>query len=245
MESNPFFMKFYETITEDFTIYKPDTTEEEKQALINRAMMLFSSNKIPKIINITFENDVENPIDTYSSKQQNNLFMFRALHTDAPVPHQPPEKYKMFYETSFNIYENYSKTIDYLNNKFYINDVISCREQLNTFTNGRILCWSNTNILLDHILKTSSKIDDLDILSFGSPILMPKYTNKCINLYHEDDWMLGFVSVLHKIDFSTIPRDKLVKCTFENGIVSEFVVISRNKFSEGFTLPHRYYYAFF
>ena len=247
MENNPFFNKFYSTISEDFEVYRPGTTDEEKGTIIHKAMRLFSSSRLSPIKKINIDEDIESPIEKFTSTMENRLFMFRSLQTNMTAPHNPPETYKVFNETSFDLYENYSKTLDYLQGTFYIKDVISCRDEINNFKKGRVLCWSNTNILLDHVLQTNYQKLDIDLLTFGSPILVPNYKtiSNCINLYHEDDWMLGFVSALHKIDFANIPKDKLIQCEFENNQTSKFVVISRNKFLEGYTMPHRYYYAFF
>lgn len=248
MENNFFFMRFYKEINDDFDTYSPTSTEDEKIQIVNKAMSLFSSSVFPKKNKLAIlDDDISDPIETFKSKHDNNLFMCRTLLKDIKIPHSPPNHYKIFNETSTTLYENYSRTLEYLTGKFYINDVIACRNEINNFNNGHVLCWSNTSILLDHILQTNYQKLDIDILTFGSPILVPSYKTitNCTNLYHEDDWMLGFVSALYKLDISDIPRDKLVEIELDNNQVCKMVIISKNKFQNDFTLPHRYYYAFF
>ncbi len=247
VDNNPFFMKLYNEINTDFITYSPDTSEEERNSIITRAFKLFSSNTFPKVVKINFKEEIENPIKLFSSTRENNMFMFRTLQTNMDIPHIPPDTYKIYKETSFSLFENYSKTLEYLSGKFYINDLVSCRETINKFREGRILCWSNTNILLNHLLQTNYQKLDLDIITYGSPILIPLYDciKSSVNLYHEDDWMLGFISALYNLDISTISKDKLIEVELSNNQVCKMVIISKNKFVDGFTLPHRYYYAFF
>lgn len=255
MENNPFFMKLYSEINDDFATYSPMTTDEEKMQIINKAMRLFSSNTFSKIKEMRVIEEIDDPIGKFKSGYVNNLFMCRSLLKEIPIPHNPPSHYKIFNETSTNLYENYSRTLDYLTGKFYLNDVISCRDDLNNFNTGRVLCWSNTNILLDHILQTNYQYLDIDLVTFGSPLLIPNYTTlkNSVNLYHEDDWMLGFVSALYNINISDLQKDKLIEIQLDNDQICRLVIISKNKFQIDFTLaptlaptlPHRYYYAFF
>lgn len=247
MENNHFFQKFCDTVSEDLKTYRPSTTLEEKNNLLSKGVYILS--KIAKQHTLNVTKDHKKLTDIAESDTKQNLFMFRPLQKGSTPPFPPPSSYDIFCESSSDIYDNYMRTMDYLEGSPIIHDDVElCKDKVRNLCNGSsILCWSNSSILLRQVLSDVSNVKNIEVITYGSPILVPK-SNKlscCLNIYHEDDWILGFISVIYGIDIASLPRDRIIECTEYNdaNVQSEFVVFSRNHF--GKTDPHRCYYEFF
>lgn len=229
-------LEFLKIIDKDFTQHRPETTDEEKHILIQKGTEVFK-NYNPKIefkCSITI-NSLEQFKKDYllNINKKNNLFMCRPLIHDINLP----ENYEIFYETSTDIYNNYLSTINNLNNKlFNESDIEKCKEYLEY--KDSIVCWSNTSILLNKILKDSD-YKNIFIMTYGSPILLPIYNNNyCINVYHEDDWIFELLKLLYKIDFNTLERDVVTVISVDNNKCL-FIILSKKHFEKETNEPHR------
>lgn len=240
MTEQSYFSKFIEVLENDFDTYCP-IVNEKKQDLLDKSIALFNS----KIYNIR-------TLDTYkiantdflkNQKYKKPLFMCRPLFYNCPLPHDIPCKYTVFYEKSYDLYTNYITTINNLSGlDFDEKELLRCKSYVEK--TDKILCWSNSSIILDSLLKNNDKYD-CDILTYGSPMILPKYnSNSCINIYHEDDWILGFVSALYTLDISKIDKDTLYTFTINDNIC-HMIILSRNNFYGVQCDPHRCFNHFF
>lgn len=232
------FDKFYQTVNIDFDVYRPGTTNEEKQCIFEKVVHLLST----QVHHIEWISESEY-IDSHKGCNKKNVFMYRKIYDKTIVQHEIPQHYKLFLETSSDLFTNYMKTIDNLQgNSFLIQDIENCKNSILDI--DRVLCWSNTSILLNQVLKKYNN-PDLQIITFGSPIILPKYNCKsCLNIYHEDDWILGFMTALYKIDMSRIQTNIIYHCLIDSKSC-EFVILSSDKFSESILEPHRCFNKFF
>lgn len=248
--NTPAYSLFFQTILEDIKTHRPLTTEIEKDYLLKKAMKVFSSFVHVATYSIKESNATISQIMENFKKQQNKLFMFRSLTKESPLHVTIPDEYTIFSETSTDIYNNYLRTLDALENG------VSDSEDINKFYNKcshslikNVFSWSNTGILLNNILqkndiKFNIKFDN--IITYGSPVLVSYH---CINIYHENDWILGFVSAYYKIDIEKLERN----CIYEvyiNDEVYDLLIASSDTFPNHNTdleeevTPHRSFIYF-
>lgn len=235
-----YFSQFIEVLESDFNNYCP-ISNEKKQELLDKSISLFNS----KIYNIkTISVKKINNIDCFKTEPHKNpLFMCRQLYKNCPLPHFLPPEYNIFYEESNDLYTNYLSTINtLLNSEFNQSEITRCKSYVDNA--DKILCWSNSSIILNHILKNKGS-NDCNIITYGSPIILPKYkSNSCINIYHEHDWILGFISALYTLDISKIEKDILYTFSI-NDETCMMIILSQNNFKQVDCEPHRCFNYFF
>lgn len=172
----------------------------------------------------------------------NKLFMYRKLHENYKLPYHPP--FKIFEEKSESLYKNYLQTANnLLGHSFNNSEINRCKEYLVHF--GFVLSWSNTSILLQKALENLDIYSQLvlSIITFGSPILLQRYnTHYCLNVYHEDDWILNIIDKLYKIKISKLKRNIIYEYTINNKLC-EFIILSRDNFNNNID-PHKCYNIF-
>lgn len=245
MDTETLVTKFFQVVDADLSTYRPETTHEEKIALYSQGVALLSKS------HHKMEWSSEEPLDGIqidSLKLQNckgrNLFMSRTVNNENTLPYEIPNDYDVFLETSYDIYTNYRITLDYLDNKHFCpNDSQRCATAIATCDN--ILSWSNTSILLHHLLDTNPELSKDKILyTFGSPIIVTnKMAKTCVNMYHEDDWILGLVGALYKIDLNNVKKN-VIHNVLVDSECAKIVVFSRSTFPDPNVDPHRNYYYF-
>lgn len=240
MTEQSYFSKFIEVLENDFDTYCP-IPNQKKQELLDKSIALFNSkiydirtHEMHKIANTDFLKN-----QTY----KNPLFMCRPLFNNCPLPHTIPHKYEIFYEKSYDLYTNYITTINNISGiDFDQSEITRCKSYIEKA--DKILCWSNSSIILELLLKNQEKYS-CNILTYGSPIILPKYnSNSCINIYHEDDWILGFIGALYTLDISKIDKDVLYTFTINDNICN-MIILSRNNFYGSECEPHRCFNYFF
>lgn len=172
----------------------------------------------------------------------NKLFMFRPHVQNAKLPHNITN-YSLFVETcDQDIFTNYKKTLtSILTKESCINDKTRLLEMLYEQQQQQplnIFSWSNTGILLDNIIQDPIFIN-ANIITYGSPILVKKGPcQKCINIYHQDDWILGLLQMVYGgFDFSAVKKNVVHKTSMNQ----EFIILSRACFqhSAAAQTPHR------
>ena len=243
---NPVINTFFNTVNADIDTHRPDTSHLERKQLIERAMVIFRDTK--QQYTLTNEEALIHIEDYFNKHATHGIFMYRPLKHDYPLPHPLQHQHSVFIESSSDIYTNYMKTLDYLEGRDYDSDeLMTCASILINKPKSRILCWSNTAILLDKVLDVlqNSIVDhDHDIITWGSPILLKKRYNKCVNLYHESDWILGFIGMLYGLDFEQIKRNTKYTLHSSHG-ESDFIIFAEDNFAKyPKTDPHRYYFLF-
>ena len=172
----------------------------------------------------------------------NKIFAFRPYVQDAPLPYEIKD-YNIFVESSSKeIHVNYAKTLESLLTKD------SCKFDKKSLASLfskplNIFAWSNTGILLNNMMQDEiykERFINANIITFGSPILVKKKAcNKCINIYHQDDWILGLLKIVYNgFDFSNVKKNVIHKTTTNE----EFVILSRACFKHSAASiehPHR------
>lgn len=174
----------------------------------------------------------------------NKIFMYRPHVKNTPLPHKIKSDYKIFIENSSeHVHENYTKTLEsLLSNEINEDDKTRLRNLL-TRAPLNIFSWSNTGILLNKMMQDSkSSFINANIITFGSPVLVKKYAcNKCINVYHQDDWILGLLKHTYKgFDFSNVKKNVIHKTTTNE----EFIILSRACFVKSRHSPHQSFNLF-
>jgi len=171
------------------------------------------------------------------------LFLCRRSKEE-PLPYPIPN-YKIFLETCNGVYDDYKRTLLNILNMDYIQDDIetlkNCIKDNKPHT---IICWSNTSIILAQALQELDVCSTLkNVYTFGSPILLPTTTYQCLNIYHEDDWILPLPEYMFVKDYELC--DKI--CTYEdkNKDIYKYLKISREQFLEKSIEPHDSYYILF
>lgn len=221
---------FFKTVNEDLSIYRPETTNEERLNLFKKGMELFT--EYNPIIVWSDEYSLLNLDMLMIKDKRENLFMCRTNSKYCELPFIIPKNYDIFFETSTNIYDNYLQTINNLKGElFNLDDIDRCKKNIINKTN--ILCWSNSSIILNNILSTltKSESENINIITFGSPIILPCYFTKyCINIYHEEDWVIDMVKSLFKLENKVIKLDIIYKCTIDNKKCI-FIIISKKYFN--------------
>lgn len=230
---------FLNLINVDLIKYRPLTTEQEKSFLIEKGIEIFKNYK-PDInfIEDFMKINSLNELKLLFNNNNKNLFMCRLLSSEIKLPHIIPNNYEIFYETSNDIYNNYLSTLNNLNNELYNkNDLDIVKQKLKNYTN--IFCWSNPSIILNKILSENKIINNLHILTFGSPVILPVYNNNyCINIYHEDDWIFKLLKLYYKFDFNNLEKDIIKTFTIDNNKCF-IIILSRNHFKNETSEPHR------
>lgn len=235
--------EFFKILSKDLHEYRPETTNEEKIILMKKAITLFSTYnpKIEFISNFKIMNINELFINISTDK----LFMYRKIIENTKLPHIIPSEFEIFEEKCGNIYENFINTINNLSGHSFNLDDITCCE--NIIKNKKmILSWSNSSIVLNKVLENLDveKQKLLYINTFGSPILLPEYsTSYCMNIYHEDDWILELVESLYKININYIELDTINKCIID-GKKTFFIILSREQFKNNDCEAHRCFNLF-
>lgn len=235
---------FFKMLSDDLNEYRPQTTTEEKMILMKKTLILFTSHN-PQIT-YTDKFKISDISELFINITKDKLFMYRKLTEDSILPHVIPPEFEIFEETCGNIYENFISTIDNLSgNSFNLNDILKCENIIKR--KKHILSWSNTSILLNKTLSNLS-IDEQKLLyinTFGSPILVPEYsTAYCMNIYHEDDWILELFDSLYKINTKNIERNYINECIID-GKKCCFVILSRDHFKNiNDCAPHRCFNLF-
>lgn len=238
---------FFQTVNKDLSIYRPETSDEEKIFLMHKIIELFTEYNP----NITFINSYKiiNIKELWYSNipkhKKKHIFMCRKINEYYELPFNIPKNYDLFFETSTDIYNNYLKTIENIKgNLFNLDDIKICKEVIKNIDN--ILCWSNSSIILNKILENLDKEEskDLQIITYGSPIILPCYYSKyCINIYHEDDWIIELVNSLFKLDIKLLERD-VVYTYIINDKKCMFIILSRKHFDKKIE-PHQCVQMFF
>jgi hypothetical protein len=172
----------------------------------------------------------------------NKIFMFRPYVQDTPLPHDIKD-YKLFVESSSKeVYVNYAKTLETLSSKkdCCTRDKKRLALLFDSATPLNIFSWSNTGILLNNMMHDENykdKFINANIITFGSPVLVKKKAcKKCINIYHQDDWILGLLKIVYNgFDFSTVKKNIVHKTTTNE----EFIILSRACFKHSTTSPHQ------
>lgn len=232
MDNNSSFTLFFITLERDLSMYRSHTTESEKTDLMKRAFQFFSQDnhdcKLLTSCSINTINEI-----TFRPHPQNGLFLYRKLHEGATIPHNIPKHFDIFEESSFDIYENINRTLSNIEgHSFDTDDVERLSLVLNNHSYDGFLCWSNTSIILDHVLRTTDIVLNGQIITFGSPIIIPHRNGvQCTNVYHEDDWILGLVNAIYKINLSLLDRNTLHVFDID-GKHAELVVFSKDKFKK-------------
>lgn len=234
---------FFKTVNDDLSLYRPNTTTEERLFLFKKGINIFNKYN-PQIIWGNFNNLIDIN-DIMIKDKESNLFMCRKNTETCELPFIIPNNYEYFLETSTNMYDNYLKTIDNLEGiDFNLDDIKNCRKKIINKTN--ILCWSNSSIILNNILNnlTEDESKNINIITFGSPIILPcYYTKYCINIYHEDDWVIDMVKLLFKLNDKIINLDIIYECFIDNKKCI-FIILSKKYFDIN-TEPHRCINMFF
>jgi hypothetical protein len=246
MDTESLVTKFFQVVDADLSTYRPETTHEEKIALYSQGVAVLS--KVNHTVEWCSEEEplTEAQVNSFKLKNREgkSLFMSRTVNNENTLPYEVPKTYDVFLETSYDIYTNYRMTLDYLDNKNLCpRDSKKCVSMIEGCNN--ILSWSNASILLHHLLHENAGLaDGKYIYTFGSPVLVahPK-TNVCINLYHEDDWILGLVGALYKIDLNGVTKNVVHNFVVDSECV-KLVVFSRSMFPDASIDPHRNYYYF-
>jgi len=167
------------------------------------------------------------------------FFMSRRLPTEK-LPHTLTSNHKQFFETCNGVYQDYMTTLYNLLGERYIQtDIETLKSMLQENRSCTILCWSNTSIILSHVLKDMTGLDNLSVITFGSPILLSANNFKCLNIYHEDDWILGFHEALFVKDKTV--NDELCTYIDDKQNIYKYLKLSRHNFHK-ICDPHESYY---
>lgn len=247
MHLHPVLHKFHQTINDDLTMFRPQTTPEERNHVVSRGLYLL--NKPRPTISYMYNSPIK-ALTTITVPHGPSLFMCRPLNSKLPLPITPPkDKYKIFKETSTDIYENYLRTIDYLEgHSFLPEDLNKCKSAItNDILN--VLCWSNSSILLNKVLSDCAEMMEknkshLHITTFGSPLLISTDNNTtAINVYHEDDWILGFMLYLNSLESPEYQVRNTIHTVMIDDKCRKYVILSRDWFAESTQNqePHRCY----
>lgn len=231
--------RFFKVIHADLDIYCPNITNEERGLLLSKGMDML------KAVNYKISNVQDSGVfDGKDMKKHKNLFMCRKICESACLPHRIPDTFDVFFEKSSDMYSNYMKTLDYLQDiNWDLKDQEQCIKYLRNCE--YLLCWSNSSLLLRHVLEEDPSLSyNKNMITFGSPVLLPTFeANTCINIYHEDDWILGLVQALHQVDIAQYPLDRVHSCLVRNQKCN-FLILSRTTFSDDQTEPHRCFHYF-
>jgi len=233
------FASFFKTISEDFDIYRPETSDHERDDLLNKAISLFHSETNNKVEIVSKDNVMTIDALKLEQSNKNNLFMYRPLQKGFGLPFEIPSCYDVFEESTGDIYENYIRTIENLGNQsFLTQDIARCKLCLANYTT--VLCWSNTSILLNKVLNDAAEFQNTFVLTYGSPLLLPLSSLRdCINIYHEDDWVIGLVNAYYKTDLLSLERNIVYEATINGGKRCKFVIFSKDSFKNAVNEPHR------
>lgn len=207
----------------DLDMHRPQTTLEEKLSLLNivQTMMVTSPRSVTSIserYEYVWSDDL---------KGVPSLFMFRILcHNDPPTV-QIPDNYATFKESSStDLVINYMTTINAImgNTSTIDMDIERLHETLSTRNPQKIVCWSNSGILLARYLELYPPPQtDSTIYTFGSPVLVPY----CINFYRENDWILDLMMPLYKIDPSQFKKDIMYDVVLgQSSLKASFIILT-------------------
>ena len=224
---------FIETIKTRIVSKQPNRTEEEFHKLLQRSFEVLATYPL----RLTYVSSEPMPDIKLKSPM---LFLSRRLSSEE-LPHPLPSDAIQFFETCQGVYQDYMITLDNLLDECFIqSDIDMLKDLINKNKNAVILCWSNTSIILNHILKDMDGLEDLYVVTFGSPILIPSNNFKCLNIHHEDDWILGF----HESLFIKEQQEKDKVCTYVDSKerVYKYLKLSRNYFDKN-SDPHESYYV--
>jgi hypothetical protein len=240
---------FFKVLNSDLSQYRPKTTQEEKVILMSKALTLFSTyNSSIKFINKIKIQSLDELQMNFTNKK---IFMYRKLHSETEIPHKIPEDYIIFEQSSGDIYDNFVSTIDNLaGTGFNDNDVNKLvtilSDSQKTVGNTSVLSWSNSGIILSKALEKLNKDikKNLIITTFASPKLVSENdVSYCLNIYHEDDWILELFETLYRINTKEIERDIINEC-YENKQKCFFIILSRDYFKNNNFTPHRCFNLF-
>jgi hypothetical protein len=229
-------MSFFATILEDLEKHRPDTTEEEKQYLVQIIQSLLQKPRADLVLLSSSpyehtENDTSEPA----------LFLWRPLIKDTLLPHALPSNYRIFQETSEDIYSNLLTTLNNLQGNHFnskdIDEIVlgsqSCIKKM--------FGWSNTSILLEQVMKRHS-FPETNVFTFGSPVLIPVMNCKnAVNIYHENDWMLDFVAALYHLNVNSLERNVMHTFLMNGEMITYLYIVTETDPS---TTPHRHYHLF-
>jgi hypothetical protein len=212
-----------EMFNTDLDVYRPQTTLEEKANLVNivATMMTTSQRSITSISEL--------PEYTWSDdmKGVTSLFVFRILCRNDPPTVAISGNYKIFQESSStDLVINYMSTINAIMGDMSIIDIDVERlhQTISTINPKKIVCWSNSGILLSRYLELYPPPQTAaTIYTFGSPVLVPH----CINFYRENDWILDLVMPLYKIDQSQFKKDIMYDIVLgTSGLSTSLIILS-------------------
>lgn len=224
---------FVHTIRKRILDKDPHRTELDLQHLLTKSFEVLSKCPI-RLEHVSSEGMPDLKI------KKDILFMSRRLPTEE-LPHTLPSGSQQFFETCNGVYQDYMTTLCNLLGERYIQtDLEMLRSILQENRSCTILCWSNTSIILSHVLKDMTGLENLSVVTFGSPILLPADSFKCLNIYHEDDWILGF----HE---SLFVKDKVVNDCVSTYIddkqnIYKYLKLSRHNFNK-ICDPHESYFV--
>jgi hypothetical protein len=182
-------------------------------------------------------------------KKTNRIFMYRPHQYDTKLPHIVDGTFSIFVESSEDLFSNYMRTIKNITGEEPIRKDDKERF-MSMIGNGNgngdlnILCWSNSNILLSDVMKNHGNLFiNANVINFGGPILLKKGPcQNCLNIYHQDDWILGLLKIIYDFDFSNVKKNVIHKTKTNE----EFIILSRRIFTSSSTKdhPHRCYDIF-
>lgn len=226
--------QFIKIMENDLNLYRPETTQLEKEIIVYKALNLFQHKKNIYHISknyISIKNII-NPETSYG------LFMYRKFHPYSILPCSIPNNYRIFEESSSDILINMHQTLNMLEgHSFNENDIQNLTELLDNNVYDKIIAWSHSSILLYYFIH-AKKIKTQNIKTFGSPILIPSINGvNCINIYHEDDWILHLVNTMYSLDIINIDRNFLHEFIYKDQIIF-LVILSANHFTSD-NEPHR------
>ncbi len=251
MDSLPDNVKtFFKIIQEDLSVYRPQTSLNEVNKLLATGLSVLNNNKneVNKAIESEFSFSCIDELKTFISANivlNKKGFLWRPLYSGAPIHHVIPSDYDIFTEVSGDIYENYMYTLNALSSKhFDKNDLEKCLQFL--YNHDYILVWSNTAIIVDNLLsENENELKEKNITIYGGTTLVAHKDNLFIlNIYHEDDWILGFVKNIYNIDLLKELKRNVIYDLFINKKSYKIVIISEDLFHDKNVLPHRQYNHF-
>ena len=236
----------FKLIEDDLRTYRPHTTVQEINELVKTSMHM-SSDKINIVKSIRKTNssflsiyDLQKFISMNSFNKKGLLL--RPLYKGAPIHHDIPSDFDVFYETSNDIYENYMRTLSNIGGTdFNVDDIESCIKFIDA--HEYLLVWSNTSILVNKLM-FEHKLGYKKIIAYGGPVLIARRDNlNPLNIYHEHDWILGMINMIYNIDMRKLDMNVIHEIEIDNNIV-EVIILSHDLFPDKEIYPHRQYHHF-
>lgn len=237
---------FFQVIKEDLAIHRPQTSLVEINELLTIGLSVLNNKKeISKKVESEGKFSSLEELKTYITTNtvlHKKGFLWRPLYLGAPMHHEIPSDYDIFTEVSGDIYENYMYTLNALSDRhFNKNELKQCQDFLHN--HNYMLVWSNTAIIVDTLL-TENEIQDKTIIVYGGSLLVAQKDNFVLNVYHEDDWILGFVKIIYNIDLHKELKRNIMYEIFVNQNLYKIIILSEDLFKDKNILPHRQYNHF-